>query len=168
MSSQDVTGVLQPVSWSHSLVRDWGGPAWASRVANLGTCLFLRGREGCQATSRTSSSTGLQSKLSTRSRFGRLTEGRGETNSSSRSVTPLFMHLTPLASRLAAVLPPLQAIRARASDVDQSHARFHHSSNRPGQPIPAITSYCLYQVGFIFLLFPSESPLSTAFKPAQR
>jgi hypothetical protein len=75
----------------------------------------------------------------------------------SRSVTPWLMHLPALASRLAAGLPSLRAIKSRTSDVDQIASEIHHPSQPswpryPGRAIPVVTSSGLSQVGFIFQL----------------
>jgi hypothetical protein len=155
VASQAVTGVLQPVSWSHSLVRCRDG-GWASRDANLGTWLRTAKRRAEKAVRQ------CVCKLRPPSALG-LT----------RSVPPLFMHLTCLASRLAAGLPCLARHQSlsqpRRSNRKQDR---HHLGSWP--PVEALPHHLLLLVpsglhfpplsGFI----PHRRPFSTLSKPSSR
>ena len=142
-ASQVSTGVLQPVVWSHSLAgcREMLVlKVWASKVANLG----IPGME-----------TEPKLKLSRHHPLWALTEEL------SWSVTSWFRDYCTSRPWHHGWLPsfrPCAPFKLEPAEQIKSRARFHHLGR-------GLSSYCLHQVGFIFLLFPSRVHTDTACRP---
>jgi hypothetical protein len=120
----------------------WRGrdPGWASRVANLGDYETIK--LGLQ----------LDPKIHSRPRHPLRVVGKKALPCRRHPCLLGLCNLTPLASRLAAVPPPLRAIRARARCVDQIVKRGPPPLvHRPflGYPQPSPLN-CLNQVGIVF------------------